>query len=73
MQAIQATGTVNKKRQLIVQMPFEMKQGDYEVIVVLLQPPAEEKKHHHIIFSNHKNPINGMTFSRSEIYDDDGR
>ena len=54
-------------------MPFEMKQGDYEVIVVLLQPPAEEKKHHHIIFSNHKNPINGMTFSRSEIYDDDGR
>jgi hypothetical protein len=73
MQAIQAQGLVNEKHQLLVQLPDETKAGNYEVIVLLLQPEKTAKKHHKITFSNHQLPVGDMTFSRSEIYGDDGR
>lgn len=73
MQAIQATAKVINKHELVVQLPFETKQGNYQVIVVFLQPPVEKKKHHNLVFSDHPYSIEGMTFSRSEIYGDDGR
>jgi hypothetical protein len=73
MQAIQAKGSVNQKHQLLVQLPAETKAGEYEVIVLLLKPSATAKKHRQITFSNHQLPVGNMTFSRSEIYGDDGR
>lgn len=73
MEAIQAKGLVNEKHQLLVQLPKETKAGSYEVIIVLLRSGDEPKKHHKITFSNHAFPVEGLTFSRSEIYGDDGR
>ncbi|MBK9017833.1 MAG: hypothetical protein IPM82_29430 [Saprospiraceae bacterium] len=73
MQAIQAQGLVNEKHQLLVQLPDETKAGKYEVIVLLLKSDKLAKKHHNITFSNHQLPVEGMTFSRSEIYGEDGR
>lgn len=73
MQAIQAQGLVNEKHQLLVQLPDETKAGNYEVIVLLIKPEKTAKKHHRITFANHQLPVEGMTFSRSEIYGDDGR
>jgi hypothetical protein len=64
---------VNEQQQLLVQLPKETAVGKYEVIVVLLKPSPAPRKHHQITFSNHTLPIEGMTFSRSEIYGDDGR
>jgi len=73
MQAIQAQGLVNEKHQLLVQLPDETIAGKYEVIVLFLKSDKMVKKHHSITFSNHQLPVEGLTFSRTEIYGDDGR
>ena len=73
MQAIQAKGTINTDHQLVVQLPSETKAGSYEVIVVLLERVPSTKKFSLLHYSDCSLPTEGMTFSRSEIYSDNGR
>lgn len=73
MEAIKVKGEVNNDNQLVIQLPGETAAGAYEVILVFLEKEEEAKKTKQLHFSNYELPMEGLTFSRSEIYGDDGR
>ncbi len=73
MEAIKTRGAVNNENQLIVQLPQATKAGSYELIVVFLEAESQSDEPMGLQFSDYELPIEGMTFSRSEIYGDDGR
>ncbi|MGH2586044.1 MAG: hypothetical protein ACRDJE_14115 [Dehalococcoidia bacterium] len=75
MRTIKTTATVNDGGVLTVQVPVDIEPGEYEVaIVVDEQPPREPED-----WLDKLLPLDwsawppGSTFSRDEIYDDDGR
>ncbi len=73
MTTIQVKGKVNKKLEFLAQIPSWIKEGAYQIVIILLQQNEQPEKSKQLIFSDHNFPINGMTFSRFEIYDEYGR
>lgn len=73
MVAIKTTAKVDQSRTLAVLLPqCGVAEGEYEVLVVLAG--AEEPARAPLAFSNHRLGTQaGRTWSRSEIYDDNGR
>ena len=70
MTTIQVIGKVNKKLQFLAQMPSWVKEGAYQVVIVILPVIDKTAKPPKFVFSDHYLPIEAMTFSRSEIYDE---
>jgi hypothetical protein len=73
MVALKTTATVDQSRTLAVLLPeCGVEAGEYEVLVVLNNPGESVRAP--LTFSDHRLGANaGATWSRSEIYGDDGR
>ena len=73
MVALKTTATVDRSRTLAVLLPeCGVEAGEYEVLVVLNK--SGEPARTPLTFSDHRLGANGgATWSRGEIYDDNGR
>lgn len=54
---------------------IKLKTGEYEIVIVINTNPIKEKKKNKLSFSEHKYSMENQstTFSRAEIYGNDGR
>ena len=73
MVTLKTTAKVDRSRTLAVLVPqCGVEAGEYEVLVVLEKQQSAAREP--VTFSNHRLGANGgATWSRSEIYGDDGR
>lgn len=75
MKTLQATAKINDNGQLTVDIPVNMPQGEYQVVLVIEEHPLPEVKRSLADFPVHSIgewPSN-LSLRREDMYGDDGR